>query len=104
MVRSRLRRSILCMVRGFLVIGPAIVFFWGSLVDWKPHTIVVVTLAAPCIVGIIWLYDEIRDIRAGAKGAATASENPFRAWNPDAFDKGAKINRAAAIMRRASMA
>jgi hypothetical protein len=52
------------------------VFFGGDLVDWHPHKIVVVILATVCITGIVWLFDEIRDIRAEQK---LASVNPFRA-------------------------
>jgi hypothetical protein len=97
MSHSRLRRSISCIAAGLLIVGPVAVFFGGDLVDWHPHKIVVVTLATMCIAGIVWLFDEIRDIRAEQK---LASINPFRAWNPEAFDKGAKINRWADELRR----
>jgi hypothetical protein len=48
-------------------------------VDWHPHKIVVVILATLCIAGIVWLFDEIRDIRAEQK---LASVNPFMAASP----------------------
>jgi hypothetical protein len=114
MSHSRLRRSISCMAAGLLIVGPVAVFFGGDLVDWHPHGIVVVMLATLCIAGIVWLFDEIRDIRGEQK---LASVNPFRAWNiraeqklasinpfrardPEAFDKGAKINRWVDELRR----
>jgi hypothetical protein len=74
MSRSRLRRSISCIAAGLLIVGPVAVFFGGDLVDWHPHKIVVVILATVCITGIVWLFDEIRDIRAEQK---LASVNPF---------------------------
>src|SRR6516165_9072524 len=86
MAHSRLRRSISCMVAGLLIVVPATVFFWGTLAEWYPPGIVIVILAALCIAGIIWLYDEIRDIRAEAKRASAASEKllyQIRAWNPE---------------------
>ena len=98
--RSRLRRSISCMAAGLLIIVPAIVFFGGDLADWHPHGVVVLGLGFVCIAGIVWLYDEVRDIRAEQKLARMASENPFRAQNPEAFDRGAKINRWADEFRR----
>jgi len=88
------------MLAGLLIVGPATVFFGGALVDWYPHKIVVVILATLCIAGIIWLYDEVRDIRAEQKLARMTSENPFRAQNSEAFDRGAKINRWADEFRR----
>jgi hypothetical protein len=88
------------MAAGLLIIVPAAVFFGGDLVDWHPHKAVVFALGFSCIAGIIWLYDEIRDIRAEQKLARAASENPFRARDPEAFDKGAKINRWADELRR----
>jgi hypothetical protein len=45
-------------------------------------------------------YDEVREMRAEQKLATMASENPFRALDPEAFDKGAKINRWADELRR----
>ena len=99
MSHSRLRRSISCMAAGLLIVAPAIVFLWGALVDWSPHKIVVLILGFSCVAGIIWLYDEVREIRAEQK-LAVASENPFRALDPKAFDKGAKINRWADELRR----
>jgi hypothetical protein len=100
MPHSRLRRSISCMAAGLLISVPATVFFWGELVDWHPHGVVAFGLIFVCIAGIIWLYDEVRDIRAEQKLASMASENTFRAWDPEAFDKGAKINRWADELRR----
>jgi hypothetical protein len=100
MAHSRLRRSISCIMAGLLIVGPITVFSWGTLAEWYPHGIVILILATLCIAGIIWLYDEIRDIRAEQKRASAASENPFRAWNPEAFNKGAKINRWADEFRR----
>jgi hypothetical protein len=67
------------MAAGLLIVGPVAVFFGGDLVDWHPHGIVVVILATLCIAGIIWLFDEIRDIRAEQK---LASVNPFMAASP----------------------
>src|SRR5215471_15560450 len=101
MSRSRLRRSISCMLAGLLIVAPATVFFWSALVDWHRYPeYLILVLGFSCIAGIVWLYDEVRDIRAEAKRASVASENPFRAWNPEAFDKGAKINRWADEFRR----
>jgi len=101
MSRSRLRRSISCMLAGLLIVAPATVFFWSALVDWHRYPgYLILILGFSCIAGIVWLYDEVRDIRAEAKRASVASENPFRAWNPEAFDKGAKINRWADEFRR----
>jgi uncharacterized membrane protein len=79
MSHSGLRRSISCMAAGLLIVGPVAVFFGGALVDWHPHKIVVVILATLCIAGIVWLFDEIRDIRAEQK---LASVNPFMAASP----------------------
>ena len=79
MSHSRLRRSISCIAAGLLIVGPVAVFFGGDLVDWHPHKIVVVMLATLCIAGIVWLFDEIRDIRAEQK---LASVNPFMAASP----------------------
>jgi hypothetical protein len=45
-------------------------------------------------------YDEVREMRAEQELATTASENPFRALDPEAFDKGTKINRCADELRR----
>jgi hypothetical protein len=88
------------MTAGLLIIVPASVVFGGDLVDWHPHKLVVLGLGFVCIAGIIWLYDEVREIRAEQKLASVASENPFRTWNPEAFDKGAKINQQAEELRR----
>jgi hypothetical protein len=79
MSHSRLRRSMSCIAAGLLIVGPVAVFFGGDLVDWHPHKIVVVILATLCIAGIVWLFDEIRDIRAEQK---LASVNPFMAASP----------------------
>jgi hypothetical protein len=100
MPHSRLRRSISCMAAGLLIIVPAIAVFGGDLADWHPNKVVVLGLGFVCIVGIIWLYDEVREMRAEQKLATMASENPFRALDPEAFDKGAKINRCADELRR----
>jgi hypothetical protein len=89
MSHSGLRRSISCMAAGLLIVGPVAVFFGGDLVDWHPHKIVGVILATLCIAGIVWLFDEIRDIRAEQK---LASVNPFMAWNIRAEQKLASIN------------
>jgi hypothetical protein len=45
-------------------------------------------------------YDEVREMRVEQKLATMASENPFRALDPEAFDRGAKINRWADELRR----
>jgi hypothetical protein len=100
MPHSRLRRSISCMAAGLLIIVPATVFFWGDLVDWHPDGVVVLVLGFVCIAGIIWLYDEVRDIRAEQKLASIANENPFRARDAKTFDRGAKINRWVDELRR----
>ena len=43
---------------------------------------------------------EVRDIRAEQKLASMGTENPFRALDPETFDRGAKINRWADELRR----
>jgi hypothetical protein len=67
------------MAAGLLIVGPVAVFFGGDLVDWHPQKIVVVILATLCIAGIVWLFDEIRDIRAEQK---LATVNSFMAASP----------------------
>src|SRR5262245_6270149 len=101
MSRSRLRRSISCMLAGLLIVVPVTVFFWSALVDWHRYpAYLMYVLGFACIAGIVWLYDEIRDIRAEINRVAAASENPFRAWDPETFDKGERINRWAEELRR----
>ncbi len=97
---TRSRQVVSCMVAGVMIAAPVIVYFWGAVVQWQPGRpyLVFFILGSVCIAGIIWLYDEVRDIRAEAKHASMASENPFRAWNPEAFDKG--LNRWAKELQR----
>jgi hypothetical protein len=96
MSHSRLRRSISCMAAGLLIVGPVAVFFGGDLVDWHPHGIVVVILATLCIAGIVWLFDEIRDIRAEQKTARdNERETKMKSWWKGARrEKEGELSRA----------
>jgi hypothetical protein len=75
------------MLAGLLIIVPATVFFWSASVDWHRYLgYLILTLGFSCIAGIVWLYDEVREIRAEAKGASAASEKllyQIRAWNSE---------------------
>jgi hypothetical protein len=57
------RRSISCMLAGLMIVGPVIISLWAwEHPEWQPGRIVAIILIVICIAGIIWLFDEIRDI------------------------------------------
>src|SRR5262245_46092385 len=62
---TRSRQVGSCMIAGVMVAAPIAVYFWGAVVQWQPGRpyLVFFILVAVCIAGIIWLYDEIREIR-----------------------------------------
>jgi hypothetical protein len=58
---SKIRQSIGCMVGGVMIVGPLIPWFlpsWG----WDPKPIVAISLVSMTIIGIMIMYDEIREV------------------------------------------
>jgi hypothetical protein len=62
---SRSRQAVSCMIAGVMIVAPLIVYFWGAVVQWQPGRpyLVFFVLVSVCIAGIIWLYDELREVR-----------------------------------------
>ena len=51
------------MVAGLLAVGPLWLFVYAAMSHWTPQSMVVpIAAITVCIVGVIWLYDEIRDL------------------------------------------
>jgi hypothetical protein len=58
-------RQVVSLIPGVMIVAPVILLYWGEIVQRQLgyRYLVFFTLAAVCIAGIIWLYDEIREIR-----------------------------------------
>jgi hypothetical protein len=65
---SRVRQVVSCMVAGVMIAGPVVVYVWGAVVQWQPGRpyLVFFVLVSVCIAGIVWLYDEIREVRGNS--------------------------------------
>jgi hypothetical protein len=50
-------RSLSCMLAGLLICAP----IWAAGLDWQPHKFATVSIFFVAIVGVMWLYDEIRE-------------------------------------------
>ena len=57
---SRVRQSVACMIAGLMIIGPMVPWFlpWG----WEPKPIVAIALVSMVIIGIMIMYDELKDV------------------------------------------
>jgi hypothetical protein len=75
-LETMLRKSISCMLAGLPIAGSALSFIYAADTSWLPHKIVPVVAIFIGVVGIIWLFDEIRGHhpRRKAIGAALKDE------------------------------
>jgi hypothetical protein len=60
--RSRLRRSLGCIMGGLMVAAPIAIFTAPWAWDWHPHRSVAIAMIAVGVFGAMVLYDELREI------------------------------------------
>jgi apolipoprotein N-acyltransferase len=61
-----MRRSVSCAVAGLLIVAP-LLWLFDHEPDWLPRKVVIVATLFMSIAGIMWLYDELQDIRGVRK-------------------------------------
>jgi hypothetical protein len=78
-MRPLLRRSVSCMLAGILACSwiyvPWAVEAVAGPFPAKPHGVALLAITVLTIAGLIWLYDEVREIIAAGTGALAAPAN-----------------------------
>ena len=56
------------MLAGLFIVVPLTLGYWAILnPDWMPKGIVGIAVGFCCLIGVMWLYDELIDVRKRAQ-------------------------------------
>jgi hypothetical protein len=75
---AMLRRSLWCMLTGFLIAVPILLAAYAAQTDWPPHKIVLIAVVTVASAGITALVDELVLDRRRAHPTARASQGRVR--------------------------